>query len=251
MSEPHLTQWKDEIAPYEPFPHPGKVVLAVVLGDHPVSVPAFHNMFRSFAEIDYYPMDLLDWVLDMAGVRSRYDAVLFYIFHIETPPGNEHNFFYQGLTASALEQLGQSSTGVVVMHHALNAFPEWDFWSRLTGLPAEERPFTLQELLTEHLFCERIPVSIADPDHRITQGLEPWDLTGETWNYGPHRLNPDCHTLLVTDHQAMRRKEIAWTHSLGQARVLCLQPGHNSDAFNDPHFRTVLSRGILWVAGRL
>jgi hypothetical protein len=239
MSEGHMAQWTEEVHPYEPFPHPGKVVLAVVLGDHPVSVPAFHNMFRSFAEIDYYPMDLLDWVLEMAGVRSRYDAVLFYNFHTETPPGNEHTIFYQGKTSSALEQLGQSRTGVIVMHHALNAFPEWAFWSRL------------QELLTEHLFCERIPIATADPAHPITHGLQPWDLTGETWNYGPYRLNPDCHPLLVTDHPAMRRKELAWTHQFGQARVFCLQPGHNNDSYGDSSFRTVLSRGILWAAGRL
>ena len=35
------------------------------------------------------------------------------------------------------------------------------------------------------------------------------------------------------------------------ARVFCLQPGHNNDSFADPSVRTVLSRGIQWAAGRL
>jgi type 1 glutamine amidotransferase len=33
--------------------------------------------------------------------------------------------------------------------------------------------------------------------------------------------------------------------------VFCLQPGHNNDSYADPIFRTVLSRGIQWAAGRL
>ena len=36
-----------------------------------------------------------------------------------------------------------------------------------------------------------------------------------------------------------------------KARVFYLQPGHNNDAWADETFRTVLSRGIQWVAGRL
>ena len=45
--------------------------------------------------------------------------------------------------------------------------------------------------------------------------------------------------------------EMAWTHQFKKSRVFCLQPGHNNDTWTDPHFRTVLSRGIQWVAGRL
>jgi type 1 glutamine amidotransferase len=73
----------------------------------------------------------------------------------------------------------------------------------------------------------------------------------ETWDYGSPTLGPDCHTLLVTEHPKMRLHTMAWTHTYHQARVFCLQPGHNNDSYADPTFRTVLSRGIQWAAGRL
>ena len=54
-----------------------------------------------------------------------------------------------------------------------------------------------------------------------------------------------------TDHPKMAMVAMAWTHPFKNARVLCLQPGHNNDSYADPNFRTVLSRGIQWAAGRL
>jgi type 1 glutamine amidotransferase len=57
--------------------------------------------------------------------------------------------------------------------------------------------------------------------------------------------------LLTTDHPKMVMKAMAWTHEFRAARVFCLQPGHNNDHYADPIFRTMLSRGIHWAAGRL
>ena len=49
----------------------------------------------------------------------------------------------------------------------------------------------------------------------------------------------------------MAMKAMAWTHQFKNARVFCLQPGHNNDNYADLSFRTVLSRGIQWAARRL
>jgi type 1 glutamine amidotransferase len=60
---------------------------------------------------------------------------------------------------------------------------------------------------------------------------------------------PDNHLLLTTDHPKSMRS-IAWTRTFGQARVFCYQSGHDAHAFDNPHFRTVLARGLAWVRGR-
>ena len=239
---------KDDLIKREPFPDTGKVTTAVVTGEHPFNVPGFHNLFRTLPEIDPYPQHLDQFVADWGHVRTRYDVVLFFNFHLDTPPENERGW-WQGGTAEALEELAGTGQGIIVLHHAINAFPQWAFWSELVGKdrtvdPRQYDPRTLS-------FGETLHIEIADAGHPITSGLSAFDLYGETW--GPLPLFPDstCRILLTTDHPKMVMKAMAWTHQFRNARVFCLQPGHNNDCFADPNFRTVLSRGIQWAAGRL
>ena len=243
------TGW-DEMIVQEPFPDKDKVTVAVVTGEHPFNVPGFHNMFRSLPKVDYYPQHLVNFVSDMGRVRTRYDVVLFFNFHQDTPSENEPWWSF-GRTKEALEELGETEQGIVVLHHAIYAFPQWDFWSRLVGIPHKDRTYVLDEIGPTLSFCEMLHLEIADPRHPITRGLSAWDLYGETWDFGGTKPGPDCHTLLVTDHPKMRLEAMAWTRQFKDARVFCLQPGHNNDSFADPNFRTVLSRGIQWAAGRL
>ena len=98
---------------------------------------------------------------------------------------------------------------------------------------------------------ELLHVDVADPQHPIMRGLRAWDLYGETWDFSAAQPGPDCHTLLVTDHPKVRMKALAWPHQVKKARVFCPRPGHDNDSYADPGFRTVLSRGIQWAAGRL
>ncbi|HEY3342248.1 MAG TPA: hypothetical protein VGK81_09530, partial [Anaerolineae bacterium] len=60
-----------------------KVKTAVITGNHPYDVPAFHDMWRSFPEILFYPQTLDDFVSDAGAVRSQYDVLVFYNFHQE------------------------------------------------------------------------------------------------------------------------------------------------------------------------
>jgi type 1 glutamine amidotransferase len=242
---------KDEVIQRNPFPDTGKVIAAVVSGEHPFNVPGFHNLFRSLPEIDAYPQHMDQFVADWGHVRTRYDVVLFYSFHLDTPPANERGW-WQGGTEAALQEPVETGQGIVVLHHAISAFPGWAFWSEMVGIPHASRAAELQAADPSALsFGETLHLEIADPGHPITSELSTFELYGETW--GPLRLipGPTCHILLTTDHPKMATVAMAWTHEFGTARVFCLQPGHNNDSYADPIFRTVLSRGIQWAAGRL
>jgi hypothetical protein len=240
----------DEMIEQEPFPDTDKVTTAVVTGEHPFNVPGFHNLFRSLPGVDPYPQHMDQFIADWGKVRTRYDVVLFFNFHQATPPANERGWWQSG-TEDALKELGETQQGIVVLHHAIVAFPQWEFWSELVGIPHADRTYAFDEMLGTLSFCETLHLEIADPEHPITQGLSAWELYGETWDFGATKPGPDCHTLLVTDHPKMRLKAMAWAHPFRNARVFCLQPGHNNDSYADQNFRTVLSRGIQWAAGRL
>jgi hypothetical protein len=240
-----------------PFPEIGKIATAVVLGEHPVSVPAFHNMFRSFQDVDYYPQALEDFVVDQARVRALYDVVLFYNMHLDTPPvdpppANEPGWWWRAKSRRALEELGETEQGIVILHHAWLAFPGWEFWSELVGTPHSDRTYAGFDELLRVISIGEMHIEVADTQHPITRGVSAWDMgKGEAWALGSIKPAEDCHTLLVTDHPKMRMKAIAWTRQFRKARVFFLQPGHDSDSFADPSFRTVLWRGIKWAAGRL
>ena len=191
-------------------------------------------------------------MVDVAKVRTQYDVVLLFNFHQDTPPANERGWWWLGRTKEALEELGETKQGIVVLHHALAAFPRWEFWSEMVGIPHADRTFSLDDVQAGLSFGEKLHIDIADPDHPITRELSAWDMYGETWDiWSGTSPGPECHTILVTEHLKMRMKALAWVHEFNKARVFCLQPGHNSDSYADPSFRTVLARGIQWVARRL
>jgi hypothetical protein len=241
----------DERTTEEPFPDTGKITTAVVTGEHPFDVPGLHNMFRAMPEVDYYLQHLDQFVSDQAHVRTRYDVVLFYNLHLDIPPENERGW-WQGGTKEALEELGETEQGIVVLHHAIGAFPGWAFWSELVGIPDQDRMsgFSLDRLFATFAF-EPVRIEVPDPGHPITRGLSAWDMPGELWGPMMGNPGPECHVLLTTDHRKARLKAVAWTRQVKNARVFVLQPGHDNDHYADQNFRTVLSRGIQWVAGRL
>ena len=46
-------------------------------------------------------------------------------------------------------------------------------------------------------------------------------------------------------------KIIGWTRDRPNGRTFCFQSGHDDQTWTNPTFRTVLERGVKWVAGQL
>lgn len=203
---------------------------AVVTGGHAFDVMAFHTLLRSLPGVDPYAQALDNLAADTECVLDRYDAFVFYNMHTATP---------EGRIRTALERLGQSDQGIVILHHALLAFPQWEPWSRLVGI--EDRSF-------EYYHGETLNVEVADPDHPIAAGMAPWTMVDETYKMAD--AGSDSHVLLTTNHPKSMHS-IAWTRQVGQARVFCLESGHDHIAFADPNFRTVFGRGIAWAAHQI
>jgi len=210
---------------------------AVVTGQHPYDVPAFVECLNVLEGVAPYPQHMEDFCADACAARDTYEAVVFYHFHQATPTGE--GAWYEAPMKAALERIGQTDQGIVVLHHALLAFPQWPFWGELVGV--EDRSFSYHVNQT-------LEIGVADADHPITRDLEPWTQVEETYVMG--EPGPDSEVLLTTAHpQSMRG--LAWTRQVGRARVFCLELGHDRTAFEHPSFRGVLSRGVQWVARRL
>ena len=212
--------------------------VAVVTGGHSFDVPSFHRLFRGLADVDAYVQHMDDFASSPEAVRDAYDAVVFYIM-LRDGPTNDGLPWYAGKPRDALEHLGAAEQGIVVLHHAILAYPQWPVWQGLVGIA---------DTTFGYHVGESIHVEVADTAHPVTSGLSDWDMVDETYSMAD--AGEGSHVLLTVDHPKSMRT-IAWTRRHRAARVFCLQLGHDDRAWSAPSFREVLRRGVLWSARRL
>lgn len=210
--------------------------LAVVTGGHPFDVPGFHSMIRAIAPpgFDIVIQHLDDLASSPIQVLRGYDAVLFYFFP-QDGPNDQGLPGHQGKPRWALEQVLQMGTGVIVLHHALLAYPQWELWDQVVGISGRSR-FTYHP-------GQSLSVRIADPAHAITQGLEGWDMVDETYQM----TEPDGVPLIQVEHPHSMRT-LGWARHHGPSRIVCLQSGHDADSWSTAGFQQVLRRGVAWAA---
>jgi len=212
--------------------------VAVVTGGHPYDVPGLTDMFRALPGIDAYVQHLEDFTADVAGRRAGYDVVLFYTMLKDTPTG-EGPWYSQGIKAG-LERLGETEQGIFLMHHALLAFPDWPLWHELVGIP----DYGFQG----YHAGQPVRVNVAQPDHPITRGIEAWEMIDET--YLMNEPGADNEILLTIDHPKSMRA-CGWARHYRNARVFCLQSGHDLEAWSSEGFRAVVTRGVQWCAQQI
>lgn len=212
------------------------IPVAVVTGQHPFDVPAFHAVFHSMTDVAFYPQHMEEFVSAGPKGRATYDVVVFYHCHKNTP-GNE-TAWYEKDMLKTLETLGETDQGIFLLHHGIVAFPEWDFWSELSGIPNRK---------AEVHMAEDLRVNVA-AGHPITRGLHTWAMNDEV--YEMDGAGDECEVLLTTDHPRSL-PTLGWTRAFRNTRVFCFQPGHDQSAYRNLHFRTVVARGIRWLAGRI
>ncbi len=220
------------------MPETRPLQVAVVTGHHPFDVRPFHAMLRGLDGVCPEVMHMEDWVTDVGGRRGEYDAVCFY--HMYSEPLEAARPWYEAQLIGALSSLGETSQGIVLLHHSLVAFPDWPFWSELVG--AEQR-------VVEWDFDQTVTLTPVDLDHPITRGLAPWTMVDETYLMPGVDAAAGNHVLLTTDHPRSV-PTLAWTRQFRAARVFCWQSGHGAGAFDHPQFREVLARGLRWTADR-
>jgi uncharacterized protein len=204
--------------------------VAVLTGGHAYDVPNFHKLFRSLPGLDVYIQSVEDFVFTPEAVRDWYDVVVSYHMLTQGP---------EGPFKTALEHLGTTEQGLVVLHHALLAYPAWPFWSELVGIA--NRKFWFYE-------GRHVKVQVVNPQHPITRGLQSWEMVDETYTMADAG---DGSEILLKVDLPKSMKTIGWTRHFRKARVFCLQSGHDNRTWVNAHFREVLRRGILWTARRL
>lgn len=130
-----------------------------------------------------------------------------------------------------------SGKGYVGIHSAADSFRDDPDYRNLVG-----------GWFITHPRYRQYQVSIADPNHPITQGIdEEFLVTDEQYITD---YDPRVH-VLATALWKGGAMPVAWTKSHGKGRVYYLALGHDPASCENPKFRELLLRGTFWAAGRL
>jgi len=86
-------------------------------------------------------------------------------------------------------------------------------------------------------------VSVVDPEHPLTQGLDEFFVEDEQYITA---YDSRVHVLAsaLWKGQAM---PVAWTHTWGKGRVFYLALGHNPEACRHQMFKVLFQRGAKWA----
>ena len=169
-------------------------------------------------------------------LRSRYDVLVLYDLPTTLSVEGRAN----------LQAYAESGKGILVLHHALCSYNDWEWYRGLVGgryliEPQGGRP------ASTYKHDETIPVAMARP-HPITRGVTLTEIHDET--YKGMWISPQITVLLTTSHP-LADAPLAWISPYPKSRVVAIQLGHGREAHSHPGYRALVRNAILWSAGHL
>lgn len=212
---------------------PRPVRVMVVTGGHPYDA-AFGSLFEGYPEIfaKFYPRDVA-FAWDM---RTNWDVLVLYDLSSQI----------EGKEKANLQGFVESGKGLVVLHHALADYGQWEWWWRdVVGgrylLKAEgDLP------ASTYRRDQNVELQTA-PDHPISAGLGKFRLTDEV--YKLMWRAPETKPILTTDHP-LSDPVVGWISPFPKSRVVAIQCGHDRESYKNATYRRLVRNSILWAAGR-
>ena len=219
-----------------------KLSVLVITGGHGYDKKTFPKTFEGQADIDFKIAEGGEPFEDIS--KWDYDVMVLFNFKRKISETSRANFL----------KLLARGVGLVCMHHAMAAYPDWVEYEKVIGAT-----YSLKKGLVRNGMKYMRPVwkhgvdfnvRIEDKSHPITKGMSDFKIHDESykgWVY-----HPGSHVLLSTD-QKLNNHRLAWTRFYGKnkARVFFIQLGHGSGAFESKDYQQLMARGIRWAGGRL
>jgi|GEM_PF-83563 len=235
---PRDTFWERRLQARRSAP-PETLRLLVVTGGHGFDRLPFHSLFAGMTNMVFRIVEHPQAHQWLRPERApEYDVVVLYDMWREIAPADRARFV----------QVTTSGKGVVALHHALAAYPDWDDYAELLGgryLFNPGKRDGREYPASSYRHDVRFRVRVADPDHPVTQGVTEFEILDET--YKDFWVAPDVKPLLVTDEPSSS-PVVGWAKTNGLSRWVFLQGGHDRHAWEHPAYRRLLEQAIRWVA---
>jgi len=139
----------------------------------------------------------------------------------------------------------ESGKGLVVLHHAICSFEDWEWWGdEVVGARYLNSP---SRGLPPSTFFHDLDLDIqVTKKHPVTAGVDNFKIHDET--YKGMWFAKDLDILLTTKHEK-GDGPIGWIGPSKKNRVVVLQGGHDKNAHLHPSWQRLVQNAIIW-AGR-
>lgn len=223
----------------DPADAPPAIRCLVVTGGHDFEREPFRGLFQSLEGISFRHVEHPNahaWFKPDAA--EEYDVLVLYDM-------------WQRIGAEAKTDfinLLKQGKGLLVMHHAIANYNDWDEYATVIGAKYYLKPMTVngvQKEASQWKHDVKFTVQIPDASHPVTRGLKAFEIHDETYNL--FDVQPGVKPLLTTD-EPTSGKTIAWAKDYEKSRVVYLQLGHDHFAYENPNFRTLVRQAIGWTA---
>jgi type 1 glutamine amidotransferase len=192
---------------------------------------------------------------------GKYDAVL----------SNYNGEAWPAEFRKALEEsVKDGKVGLVIVHAANNAFPDWGEFNLMIGMGWRGNNAGDRLTLDENGKEVRVPkgtgpgaghgdrhpflITIRDPDHPVTKGMpREWLHAKDELYHGMRGPIENVHLLATTFdekkyHGTGEVEPMMWTVTYGKGRVFHTPMGHDLEAMRCVGFIATVQRGTQWAA---
>jgi hypothetical protein len=211
----------------------------VITGGHEYNMQTFNEMLDSFGPAITFSVAEFPEAFDyfLPENRSKYDVLLFYHMWQTIAPEQAKN----------MAECIKGGKPVVVLHHSICAFDDWNeyrniiggkYFHKVTTVEGKEfKPSTYKHDVHYRIYIE-------DQGDYVTQGIKNFELFDET--YKGFFVDEKVKVLLTTD-DSTSNPVIGWTKMYGNARIVTIQPGHDTPTYRNESFRKLLLQAIKYV----
>ncbi len=209
--------------------------LLVVTGGHDYPT-SFYTLFEEPGKF-HWDHAISNHEAFRSDLREKYDVLVLYDMSTEISEAEKKN----------LADFLESGKGMVVLHHAILDYPQWEWWWRdVVGGKYLSNPEGGMPAST-YLHDQEIEVEPA-LKHPILTGIGRMRLVDET--YKGMWISPQVTALLKTQNPTSDPL-VAWISPYEKSRVVYIQLGHGEPAHRNPGYRQLVHNAILWSAGKL
>lgn len=175
-------------------------------------------------------------IYDKDDWAKGYDLVI----HDECAAGNKDLAVTKRILAA------HQTIPAVHLHCAMHSFRTGtDLWFKHLGLQS-----------ASHGPQEPIAIEFVDKEHTITKTLENWTTIKEELynNVNVFDAHPLAMGKQIVKREGKEKEEVAivaWINEKQGARSFSTTLGHNTATVEDPRYLDLVTRGLLWAAGKL
>lgn len=219
--------------------HGKPVRVLVITGGHGYNKTTFSEMMTALEPDITWEIAELPKAYNMflPENRSKYDVLVFYHMYQEID-GEQQKVFAECIAGGK---------PLVVLHHSICAYDNWEEYSRIAGGKYFHKTTFFEGKTynpSSYKHDLKFKVHVVNKKHPITKGMDDFEIFDET--YDDYYVSPNVTPLLTTEEPSST-PVIGWTHKYGKARVVTLQSGHDTPAFQLEPYRKLLKQSIIWA----